>query len=91
LINLIDERKAVGDLITKAEETAGINVSIGFANKEESDNVGSTAQLSLLSSSYAAGKFKGALGIIGPMRMPYSKLIGIVDYTAKRLTQILSE
>jgi heat-inducible transcriptional repressor len=91
LINLIDERKAVGDLITKAEDTAGISVSIGFANTEESDNVGSTAQLSLLSSSYTAGKSKGALGIIGPMRMPYSKLIGIVDYTAKRLTHILSD
>ena len=66
LINLIDERKAVGDLITNAEESSGINVSIGFANKEESDDVGSTAQLSLLSSSYTAGKFKGAIGANRP-------------------------
>jgi transcriptional regulator of heat shock response len=31
------------------------------------------------------------IGIIGPTRMPYSKLISIVEYTAKSLTEALSE
>jgi heat-inducible transcriptional repressor len=33
----------------------------------------------------------GAIGIIGPTRMNYKKLIPVVDHTAKELTQILSK
>ena len=33
----------------------------------------------------------GVIGIIGPTRMNYKKLIPVVDHTAKELTQILSE
>jgi heat-inducible transcriptional repressor len=33
---------------------------------------------------------KGTIGVIGPTRMPYSKLVSIVDYTAKLLSAVLS-
>jgi len=33
----------------------------------------------------------GAIGIIGPTRMNYKKLIPVVDHTARELTQILSK
>ena len=33
----------------------------------------------------------GAVGIIGPTRMNYKKLIPVVDHTAKELSQILSK
>ena len=87
----MEERDAVSELVSKAENKNGIAVTIGVDNDTESENVCNTAQLSLLSSTYSAGKFKGSLGIIGPVRMPYSKLVKIVDFTAKKLSQILSE
>lgn len=46
---------------------------------------------SLVTSTYQAGKVKGKIGVIGPTRMPYSKLISLVDYTAKVLGEVLSE
>ncbi len=91
LLNLIEERSAVGRMMAQASELEGIKISVGVESEEESEDIGKTAELSLLSSTYSAGKFKGALGIIGPTRMPYSRMIGIVDFTAKRLSDILSE
>jgi heat-inducible transcriptional repressor len=35
--------------------------------------------------------FSGAIGIIGPTRMNYQRVIPVVDDTAKALTRILSE
>jgi heat-inducible transcriptional repressor len=87
LIDLIEERQIVYELVSKADDSEGISITIGVRSKTGSN----VEELSLLSSAYLAGKFKGTLGIIGPTRMPYSRLLGIVDYTAKRLSEVLSE
>ncbi len=91
LLSLLDRRETVGRLMSEASGVEGIRVVIGVDSEEKSDEIGRTAEFSILSSTYMAGKFKGVLGIMGPTRMPYSRLIGIVDFTAKRLSQILSE
>lgn len=47
-------------------------------------------QLSLVASSYGSSKSPvGSLGIIGPMRMDYGRLIPIVRYTASMVTDLL--
>ena len=33
----------------------------------------------------------GALGVIGPMRMNYGKVMAVVDVTAETVTQLLAE
>jgi len=91
LIDLIEERQAVCDLMSNAGIEEGISVTIGVGGMiGGARKSGGTEELSLLSSIYQAGKFKGTIGIMGPTRMPYSKLLGIVDYTAKRLSEVLS-
>jgi heat-inducible transcriptional repressor len=46
---------------------------------------------SLITSPYGhPGRFLGILGVIGPMRMDYARVIPVVDYTAKLLTDILN-
>ena len=92
LIDLIEERQAVYELMSRAGMEEGISVTIGVGGMRGGARKGDgTEELSLLSSIYQAGRFKGTIGIIGPMRMPYSKLLGIVDYAAKRLSEVLSE
>jgi heat-inducible transcriptional repressor len=86
LIDLIEERQAVYNLVSSAGAD-GTAVVVGV----KSVKGGAVEELSLLSATYQAGRFKGVLGIIGPTRMPYSRLLGIVDYTAKRLSEVLSE
>lgn len=91
LIDLIEERQKVYALVSQAGIDEGITITIGATGSKSAHKGGSLEDLSILSSTYVAGKFKGALAIIGPRRMPYSKLLGIVDYTAKRLSEVLSE
>jgi heat-inducible transcriptional repressor len=48
-------------------------------------------QLSLVASSYGAQeKSLGSLGVIGPMRMDYARLVPIVRYTAAMVTDLLT-
>jgi len=90
-IDLIEERQTMVELVSRAGIVEGISVTIGVDSKKSDESPGESRELSLMSSTYTAGKFKGILGIIGPTRMPYSKLVSVVDYTAKRLSEILSE
>jgi heat-inducible transcriptional repressor len=86
LIDLIEERRTVYELVSSAG-LDGTTITIGVGSKRG----GGVEELSLLSATYLAGRFKGTLGIIGPTRMPYSRLLGIVDFTAKRLSEVLSD
>jgi heat-inducible transcriptional repressor len=83
---MLEERKFLIELISSQGTREGITITIG----PESEN-GRLSGLSLVTCSYQAGKVKGTLGVIGPNRMPYSKLISLVDYTAKVLGETLSE
>jgi heat-inducible transcriptional repressor len=48
-------------------------------------------ELSLVSAPYKVGDTTiGMVGVLGPRRMPYSKLAGLVEYTASRLGNLLS-
>jgi heat-inducible transcriptional repressor len=49
-------------------------------------------QLSLVASSYGVPKTPlGSLGVIGPMRMDYARLVPIVQYTASTVTELLTK
>jgi heat-inducible transcriptional repressor len=92
LIDLIEERQAVYELMSRAGVEGGVSVTIGVGGRVGGPRKGGgTEELSLLSTVYRAGKFQGTIGIIGPTRMPYSRLFGIMDYTARRLSEVLSE
>ena len=49
-------------------------------------------QISLVAASYGAGQSPlGSLGIIGPMRMDYARVIPIVQYTASMVSHVLNK
>ena len=91
LFELIEERQTVAEMVSRAGISEGITVTLGVESSGRKDSMKGAEEFSLLSSTYSAGKFKGILGIIGPTRMPYSKLVAVVEYTARRLSEILSE
>jgi heat-inducible transcriptional repressor len=85
LMRLIETRKTLVELVSSQGIKEGITITIGReAECEEVETI------SLVTSNYSAGEVKGAIGVIGPTRMPYSKLVSIVDYTAKLLSAVLS-
>jgi heat-inducible transcriptional repressor len=45
---------------------------------------------SLVTATYSSRRGTiGTLGVIGPVRMPYSTVIPVVDYTARLVSQML--
>ena len=74
-------------LLDKALTAQGVRLVIG----SESD-LAELDGLSVVTSPYGEqGKPSGALGVIGPTRMDYSKVIPMVDFTARLVSRILDQ
>lgn len=87
IFTAIEDKHLMIKLLERISDAEGVQVFIG------SENILSEIQeLSMVASSYHDGyRSLGTIGIIGPTRMDYDKVIPIVDIMAKTLTQILSE
>jgi heat-inducible transcriptional repressor len=86
LFKALENKEKLVKLLDSCLREEGINVIIG----NESDTR-EMKDMSIIMSTYRiTEKSWGILGVIGPMRMNYSKIIPIVDYTAKTMTDILS-
>jgi heat-inducible transcriptional repressor len=82
----LETQTDVIDLLTRAEGGEGVRIFIGSENK----------LFSLSGSSMIAAPFRdpsqkivGVLGVIGPMRLNYARIVPMVDYTAKVVSRIL--
>lgn len=87
IFTAIEDKHLMIKLLERISDAEGVQVFIG------SENILSEIQeLSMVASSYHDGyRALGTIGIIGPTRMDYDKVIPMVDLMAKTLTQILSE
>jgi len=86
IIKLLEEKNALKKFIESKSTGEGIIITIGNEN-----TIDEIRDCSVVTSSYKIGKISGTIGIIGPTRMPYSKLVSIVQYTARSLTDALSD
>ena len=84
IIELIEDKEVIVHLLKDRED--GVTVTIG--NENEVDKL---KNLSIITSTYKVGGHSGTLGIIGPTRMNYSRLVSLVDYTSKLVTQRAEE
>jgi len=83
----IEDKHLIIKLLDMLPRSEGVRVLIGSENAASE-----MSRLSVVVSSYGEGdKPMGTIGIIGPTRMDYMKVITIVDTTAKFITRILSE
>ncbi|MHB8578924.1 MAG: heat-inducible transcriptional repressor HrcA [Ignavibacteriaceae bacterium] len=87
IIELIEDKDFIIHILEKSNELPSekVFVSIGSENKHQDLN-----EYSFVSKEYKLGDISGTLGIIGPKRMEYSKVVTIVDYMAKMLSEILT-
>jgi len=85
LFRAFEEKATMIRLLDNCLEPQGIKIAIGSESQ-----IREMETCSLITSTYSfEGKVLGALGVIGPRRMNYSKVIPLVDYTAKLVTEIL--
>lgn len=85
LLSFIENKQDILRLFDDAK-TDKISITIGRENKEDW-----LRSCSIITTKYYMGNIAGMLGVVGPMRMHYSKIIPLVDYMGEVLTKMLGE
>jgi heat-inducible transcriptional repressor len=84
--DLFEEKAQLMRLLDIAGQAEGVRIFIGGESK-----VVPFEDLSIVSAPYEVdGQIVGTLGVIGPTRMPYDRMIQIVDITSKLVSNALS-
>ncbi len=86
IVELIENKDIIIHILDKGSDAAIDQVFISIGSENEDRKL---EEYSFVSKEYSFGGTSGTLGIIGPKRMEYSKVVAIVDYMAKMLSEIL--
>ena len=81
IIELIEDHDIIVHLL-KDRNTPGISVTIGEENREDQ-----LKNMSVITSTYRIGDVLGSIGIIGPTRMNYARLVALLDYTSRLVSE----
>ena len=87
LLNIIEEKNILRNILEIAMEMDGIRTLIG-------DEIESTQVkgCSIVTTPYKIGNKKvGVIGVIGPTRMDYEKVVPLVDYTGRVVSDLLTK
>jgi len=86
VVELINNEEIIIHVLEKNEAAPNeIKVTIGEENEDEK-----MKQYSVITSTYNVGDVAGTIGVIGPTRMPYSRMIPLVDYVAKTISEMFT-
>ena len=86
LFDLFEQKAQLMRLLDVSSRAEGVRIYIGGESQ-----VIPYQELSVVTAPYEVdGQVVGTLGVIGPMRMPYEKMIHIVDITSKLVSAALS-
>ena len=84
--DLFEQKTQILRLLDFSSQTEGVRIFIGGES-----HIVPIEELSVVSAPYEVdGQIVGTLGVIGPTRMPYDKMIQIVDITSKLVSNALS-
>jgi len=87
LFDALEAKRGVIDLLGRAERADGVRIFIGSENKLFSLSGSSTIIAPYHDSQ---GRIVGVIGVIGPTRLNYARVIPMVDYTARVVSRLLS-
>lgn len=79
LIELTEQKDILAQAL-KERQTDGIVISIGGEHPEP------LLDFSLVTTRYRMGDVEGTIGVMGPTRMPYERVVALVEYTAELLS-----
>src|SRR5881628_1852683 len=63
----------------------GLTITIGGEHQDPR-----LASFTLVTSSYRMGPLAGVIGVLGPTRMPYDKIVALVDHTSRLVGELLA-
>ena len=85
LLQIVEERRLLKDILNSSNENFGIQISIGAENK-----FSGIQDCSVVRATYNInGQFAGTLAVLGPTRMEYAKIIAVMNFLENYLRKIL--
>jgi heat-inducible transcriptional repressor len=83
IIELIENKNIIIHLMDQRKKQGGqLSISIGSENEDQQFE-----NYSLITKEYNVGELTGTVGIIGPKRMEYSKMVAAITYVAESLSK----
>ncbi len=86
LLRMVEEKERLVRILN--EYIDGSNLTIVIGHEHRSPDL---RAFSLVASCYADGSRRGTVGVIGPMRMHYSRTIAVVDGVAQAVSRVLRD
>ena len=87
LLNLLGQEQSLYRLLRETAAGERVNVSIGQENKDEA-----VRDCSVITATYEVNQRSlGIIGVLGPTRMDYAKVLTVVEFMATHLSVILND
>ncbi len=67
-----------------AQRATGLTITIGSEHTDPR-----LAPFTLVTAAYRSGPLSGVIGVMGPTRMPYEKVVALVDHTSRLVGELL--
>ena len=83
VIELLEEKEVIVHILEQSSESKKGEVSVSIGKEIPNMRM---EEYSVITKEYNFGETQGTLGIVGPKRMEYAKIIAIVDYVSNILT-----
>jgi heat-inducible transcriptional repressor len=84
LISLTETHQHLSELLRQRGESPGITITIGGEHADPR-----LEHFTVVTAEYHAGPLSGVIGVIGPTRMPYEKVISLVSHTSRLVSDLL--
>lgn len=87
LLRIVEQKNLLANVLARAMKEEGLTIKIGAENKQPELH-----GVSLVSSTYKMGDSTvGVLGIMGPRRMEYGRMIALVESVSRVVNQMLDK
>lgn len=83
LVELTERRDLLASVLGGRAMARGLQITIG---QEHGDP--DFADLTIITATYEVGNVEGVIGVIGPTRMPYDKVVALVDCTSSLVSRL---
>jgi heat-inducible transcriptional repressor len=87
LLDELEDRQEIARLLESAHDAPGCRIFIGSENR-----MFALSGSSVIAAPYrgSEGQVVGVVGVIGPTRLNYARVVPMVDFTAKALTRLMA-
>jgi heat-inducible transcriptional repressor len=84
LLDLTERRDLLREALRRRSQP-GVTVTIGTENPDPR-----LAAFTLVTANYRCGSLSGVIGVMGPTRMPYDKVVSLVEHTSQLVEDLIA-